>query len=123
MTRSAAPALPAAHRRLVLAILGANLPDGVTAWVFGSRATGRARRYSDLDLAIDAGRPLTLDEAARLAEAFSESDLPYRVDLIDWHGIDDRFRQLIAAERVALAEPASADAAIAANPTEFGHGE
>ena len=25
----------------------------LAAWVFGSRATGRARRYSDLDLAID----------------------------------------------------------------------
>jgi hypothetical protein len=34
--------------------------------------------FSDLDLAIDAGRRLTLDEVASLAEAFSESDLPYK---------------------------------------------
>jgi predicted nucleotidyltransferase len=59
--------LPADHRRLVLQILRSNLPPAVKVWVFGSRATGRARRYSDLDLAIDAGRPLTLDETARLA--------------------------------------------------------
>ena len=58
--------------------------------MFGSRATGRARRYSDLDLAIDAGRRLTLDEIAGLAEAFSDSDLPYKVDLADWHNIEDR---------------------------------
>jgi type I restriction enzyme S subunit len=75
----------------------------------GSRSTRRARRYSDLDLAIDAGRPLTLDELARLAEAFRESDLPYRVDIVDWRSIDDRFRQVIAAERVQLDETASAD--------------
>ena len=96
--------LPAEERRMVWQILRANLPAEVKVWVFGSRATGRTRRYSDLDLAIDAGRPLTLDEAASLADAFSESDLPYRVDIVDWRAIDDRFRQIIARERVPLAE-------------------
>ena len=75
--------------------------------MFGSRATGRARRYSDLDLAIDAGRPLALDEIAGLTEAFSDSDLPYKVDLADWHNIDARCRQTILAERVALTEVSS----------------
>ena len=54
--------------------------------------------------AIDAGRQLTLDEIATLAEAFSDSDLPYRVDVMDWQGIDDRWRQTIAAQRIALTE-------------------
>ena len=70
----------------------------------GRARPGRARRYSDLDLAIDAGRRLTSDEAATLREAFEECDLPYRVDIVDWHAIDERFRRLIEAERVALAE-------------------
>jgi predicted nucleotidyltransferase len=96
--------LPADHQRLVLDILRAHLPPSAKTWVFGSRATGRARRYSDLDLAIDAGRQLTLDETARLSEAFSDSDLPYRVDLVDWQGIDDRWRRTIAAQHVALTE-------------------
>jgi predicted nucleotidyltransferase len=81
---------------LVSTILNANLPPCATVWVFGSRATGGARRYSDLDLAIDAGRPLTLDEIACLDEAFSNSDLPYKVDLVDWQSIDPRFRNAIA---------------------------
>jgi predicted nucleotidyltransferase len=97
------------HRRLVLNILRANLPLSTKVWVFGSRATGRARRYSDLDLAIDASRPMKLDEIARLTEAFSDSDLPYRVDLVDWHDIDDRWRQMIVVERVALTEAAHPD--------------
>jgi uncharacterized protein len=96
--------VPADHRRLVQDIVRAYLPQGTKAWVFGSRATGRARRYSDLDLAIDAGRPLTLDELAELSEAFSDSDLPYRVDVVDWHNIDERWRETIIAERVALTE-------------------
>jgi uncharacterized protein len=103
--------LPADHRRLVLNILRANVPESAKAWVFGSRATGRARRYSDLDMAIDAGRRLSLDEIARLREAFSDSDLPYKVDLVDWHDVDDRWRQIIAAGRVPLLETAQPNVA------------
>ena len=95
--------LSAGDRRLVRKILAAHLPPASTVWVFGSRATGRARRYSDLDLAIDAGRPLSLDEVASLAEAFSDSDLPYRVDVVDWCAIDAGFRDIIAKARVKLA--------------------
>jgi predicted nucleotidyltransferase len=106
MSRPVHIALSEEHRGLVLNILRTNLPQNTKVWVFGSRATGRARRYSDIDLTIDAGRPLTLDEIAGLAEAFSDSDLPYKVDLADWHNIDDRWRQTITAERVALTEAA-----------------
>jgi len=116
MTRPLHMDLPADHRRLVLDILRAHLPRRTKTWVFGSQVTGRARRYSDLDLAIDAGRRLTLDEIAELAEAFSDSDLPYKVDLVDWHDIDDRWRQTIAAERAALSEAALPDANQASKP-------
>ena len=111
MTQPVPIDLPADHRRLVLNIIRANLPQGTKAWVFGSRATGRARRYSDLDLALDAGRRMTLDEIARLTEAFSDSDLPYKVDLVDWRDIDDRWRHIVLSERVALTEAAQPDAA------------
>src|SRR5262245_58534203 len=96
--------LPREHKDLVMNILRANLPPTAKVWVFGSRATGRARRYSDLDLAIDVGRALTLDELAVLSEAFADSDLPYRVDLVDWQNVEGNWRQAIAAERVALTE-------------------
>jgi type I restriction enzyme S subunit len=90
------------QRRIAIDILREHLPPGSKAWVFGSRATGRARQYSDLDLAIDAGQPLTLDQSASLAEAFGDSDLPYRVDVVDLRAIDERFRQVIAAARLPL---------------------
>ena len=99
------------HREIVWRVLAELLPTSAQIWVFGSRATGRARRYSDLDLVIDAGRRLTLDETAMLREAFEESDLPYRVDLVDWQAIDDRFRRLIGDERQPLIETGRPDTA------------
>jgi predicted nucleotidyltransferase len=102
MTNTARLDLSDEQRRLVLTIFAAIIPADAKLWVFGSRTTGRARRYSDLDLAVDAGRPLTLDERARLAEAFEESDLPYHVDIVDWQTITPDFRRIIAADRIRL---------------------
>jgi len=96
------------HERIVLDILDAHLPAGAAVWAFGSRVSGRARRYSDLDLAIDAGRRLTIDETATLRESFDESDLPYRVDIVDWQAISDEFHRLIAADRRPLARSSTA---------------
>ncbi len=84
-----------AHLNLVLDILRAHAPANTLVHAFGSRARGRAREYSDLDLSIDAGRRLTLDEMARLNEAFEDSDLPWKVDLVDWRALDAGFARLI----------------------------
>ena len=88
--------------RTVWGILEQVLPDPARVWVFGSRAAGRARRASDLDLAIDAGRRIKPCEAGALADAFDASDLPYTVDVIDMWSVDDRFAASIAAGRVPL---------------------
>ena len=55
----------------------------ITVWAFGPRATWNARKFSDLDLAIIGEQPTGLDLSSRLAEAFAESNLPYKVDLVD----------------------------------------
>ena len=67
-------------------------------------------------LAIDAGRRLTLDEMAALAEAFSDSDLPYNVDLVDWETADNRWRGLITAEGIPLTDATKFGAACIDSP-------
>ncbi|MGA2044785.1 MAG: nucleotidyltransferase domain-containing protein [Roseiarcus sp.] len=78
------------------------MPPTARAFVFGSRATGRARRTSDLDLAIDLGRSLTRRESLDLAEGFDESDIPYRVDIVDLHAASDGFKAIVERDKVAL---------------------
>ena len=92
------------------AILAAGLPNDAKVWVFGSRVTGRARRGSDLDLAVDAGRRLTSAEAAFLDDAFDESDLPWTVDVVDLHAVGETFRTLVERERVPLPGRSMVDA-------------
>ena len=87
----------------VRTILRSHLPDTVTVFAFGSRTTGRAKPWSDLDLVLDAGVALPLSILAELAEAFDESDLPWKVDLVDRACVSDEFGLLIDAAMIPLA--------------------
>ena len=90
--------LSARDLAIVRAVLATHAPRESVVKVFGSRARGLARRGSDLDLAIDAGRPLTSRESGALADAFEESDLPYTVDLVDVRAASEGFVALIERE-------------------------
>jgi|GEM_PF-6413075 len=70
-----------AEWQLIRQILQAQLP-GYPVWAFGSRVNGPCKAFSDLDLAIISQQPLPLNLMAAVAEAFSDSDLPYKVDLL-----------------------------------------
>lgn len=62
---------------------------------FGSRVTGRAKPFSDLDLVVMGDKPISQHKLNDIKLALSESDLPIRVDVVDWHAIDDEFRAVI----------------------------
>ena len=85
---------------LVNAILRAHLPDSVTVHVFGSRATGPVKAWSDLDLVLETNGPLPLSQIAALAEAFEESALPWKVDLVDRSTVSDGFGRLIDQSKI-----------------------
>jgi predicted nucleotidyltransferase len=102
MSTTNAIAVSPEHLRIVRAILSAHLPPKTKIHVFGSRAKGTPRPYSDLDLLIDAGRPLTLNESASLTEDFTESDLPWKVDIIDRHRTGADFLRIVEQDCVAF---------------------
>jgi predicted nucleotidyltransferase len=93
--------LPAEHLALVARLLAEHVP-GCEVRAFGSRVDGTAKPFSDLDLAI-AGEDGP-DEAAldRLREAFEESDLPIRVDVIDWRTAGPAIRAAVERRSVVL---------------------
>lgn len=71
-------------------------------WAFGSRARRTARKFSDLDLCVVAQQPLSLSLKALLAEDFAESNLPWKVDVVDWAATSETFRKIIESDRVVL---------------------
>ena len=84
------------HMRTIRYILARHVP-GCEVRAFGSRVCGTARDYSDLDLAVVGEKKLDFDTMRLLKEAFEESNLPFRVDLLDWHALSANFRKVIEA--------------------------
>lgn len=93
------------HWKIVQRILQEHVPD-LEVWAFGSRAKGSAKESSDLDLAIITDEPLPIDTSLALNEAFSESDLPWKVDVVDWSGVSGFRRSVIENGKVVIQEVA-----------------
>ena len=89
-------AISQAELNEILDIIKANAPD-CDVFVFGSRYKNINKDYSDLDLAFRSPESMKLEHVRRhlLEDAFSESDLPYRVDVVDYNSISDEFRRII----------------------------
>lgn len=84
---------------LIKHVLSKHLSKTAKVWIFGSRVTGKAKPYSDIDLVIDLSEPAPIELLAALTNSFIDSELPYKVDLVDWCSIDNDFRDLISQKR------------------------
>ncbi|MDD3927186.1 MAG: restriction endonuclease subunit S, partial [bacterium] len=78
----------------VIRILSKHVP-GCEVRAFGSRVTWTAKDYSDLDLTVVCESALEPDTLRHLREAFEESDLTFRVDVLDWHDVSSAFQKVI----------------------------
>jgi len=92
-----------AQWEVVRSILQQRVPQ-YPVWAFGSRAKWTAKPFSDLDLAIITDQVLDWSVSAALADDFSESGLPFKVDLVDWATTSDAFRKIIERDKVVLQE-------------------
>ncbi|WP_298266416.1 nucleotidyltransferase domain-containing protein [Geobacter sp.] len=82
---------------LVRRILAEYLPDAEVL-AYGSRVNGTSHDGSDLDLVVrnpvEPGR--SYPRLNELRRAFSESNLPILVDILDWAAIPEEFRAEIS---------------------------
>ena len=83
-----------AHLQTIKRILAEHVSD-CEIRAFGSRVKGRAKVYSDLDLAVVCQEDLSADCLRHLKEAFEKSTLPFRVDVLDWNRTSVSFCKVI----------------------------
>jgi uncharacterized protein len=88
---------PAPALRAVLMILAAHVPEREIR-VMGSRISGQAKPFSDLDVVVMGDEPLGLRTLGQLRDAFDESDLPFAVDIVEWASASKAFRRIIDAQ-------------------------
>ncbi len=88
-------------RRTLKTVL-ARFPEIRHAWVFGSRATGSARRASDIDLAIEAP-DMSPARWHDLLGALEQAPIIYRLDIVRLDALQDpRIKTAIEQNRESL---------------------
>jgi predicted nucleotidyltransferase len=63
--------------------------------IFGSRTNGSSNKNSDIDIAIISDKKIDFKTLAEIKIAFEESDIPYRVDIIDYISASENFKKII----------------------------
>ncbi len=85
------PFITSAEREIVDQILS-SLLMGVEVHAFGSRVTGEnLKQFSDLDLWVKSSEPLAVSTLRQVVDAFDDSNLPFRVDVLDGATLDESF--------------------------------
>jgi predicted nucleotidyltransferase len=85
------------HWEMVTAILN-KYP--YTFYAFGSRVIGSQKRLSDLDICFMDTIPSNV--LFHIREDFEESNIPFKVDLVDWNMCDEKFREIIKPDLVLI---------------------
>jgi hypothetical protein len=93
--------LDAKQLETVRKIVREHFPD-CSVKVFGSRARATAKPYSDLDIAIICPEKIPMKKMHEIQEAFEISDLPIRVDVVDYNSVSEKFQEVINSEDESL---------------------
>ncbi len=85
-------------RQIVLSLVAGR---DIVVYLYGSRAGGKPRSFSDIDIALDAGGD-KIDERllSEIRERFEESDIPFTVDVVDLARTAAPFRDKIRREGI-----------------------
>ena len=82
--------IKAEYKEKLIEIISKHLPEA-TIYLYGSRARGDQSKGSDVDLALDIGKPIDLSIISAIKEEIEESNIPLFVDLIDTQTVSPDF--------------------------------
>ncbi|MBN2590831.1 MAG: nucleotidyltransferase domain-containing protein [Sedimentisphaerales bacterium] len=94
-------AVPENHLQYILEQLKTYLPDSII-WAFGSRIKGSNRPVSDLDLAVFCDKDTAKKQMPKLNEIFIESDIPFKIQLLDFNRLPENMKDNIKKQYVII---------------------
>ena len=74
--------------------------DGVKVYLFGSRARGDYSPASDVDIGIMHGPGFDKKKLALMREYIEESNIPYKVEIVDLSETSEEFRNIALKEAI-----------------------
>lgn len=69
-------------------------------YLFGSRSRGDSTERSDIDIAIDIGRPMTLTEKGQIMSMIDALNIPQKTDIVDFNRAPEDLKNNILKEGI-----------------------
>jgi predicted nucleotidyltransferase len=92
-------ALKEEYKNQIIEIIHRHIPN-CTIYLFGSRATGQERSGSDIDIAIDTGRPVSFETKIKILREIDDTTIPLEVDFVDLQTANEELKKDVAREGV-----------------------
>lgn len=84
----------------IKAIIKKHIPDkNYQVFLFGSRAEGTNRKFSDFDIGITGKIPVDWGTLGLIEEELENSDIPYNIDVVDFMQVGNDFKR-IASQKI-----------------------
>ena len=87
-----------ASKHKIIAIISALVPDA-TIYLFGSRARGTQSKWSDIDIALDAGHPISRFILGEVMSIFEASNILYKIQVVDINSVNEAMKTSILRDR------------------------
>lgn len=88
-------------KALIRQIVQKYLGNDVRVFIFGSRATGKNRKWSDIDVGIVTKEKLG-NQILFIQDDLEQSDIPYRVDVVDFKTVSPQFAKVALSSTIEL---------------------
>ena len=88
---------------LLRPIVRKHLPDSAyQVFIFGSRAEGTNRKFSDVDIGILGPNPVPSRTLFAIEDELEESDIPYLAQVIDFTTVEEKFKKVARSVTIPL---------------------
>jgi predicted nucleotidyltransferase len=92
--------IPLDIKEKIVKLISAIMPN-VKIILFGSRARNTASKWSDIDIALDAGKPLSNTKVDEIKSILQATNIPYKIEIVDFHMVTEQMKQSISKEGIA----------------------
>lgn len=90
------------QKEFVLSVIRRHAPPDTEVYFFGSRVNDTANKTSDLDVLLRGNSSIELSLMSLMKEEFEESDLPFKVDLLDYNSLSERMVKNISSNMIRI---------------------
>ncbi len=90
-------------KKLIKDTIYKHLPaDSYEVFLFGSRAEGKNRKWSDADVGILGNERVPTGKLVEIESELSESDIPYLVEVVDFKAVTPEFAKIAQSVKINL---------------------